>query len=133
MFYYNSLLDGSIPMQQQQHQTNKIYTEFFLDRCQFGWSYFPVWIYCSLNHWHVCVWCVRVFKRWMRDKRPRLLLLFRLFDWLLTKERHSKLGITCCVYYQPTSLDRTYLYAHTASSLPCWAKQRLDFSNPRYY
>lgn len=89
MFYYNSLLDGSIPMQQQQHQTNEKHTRTtrkFLDRCQFGWSYFPVWMYRSLNHWHVraCAFTF-VFEMWMRDKRPRL-LLFRLFDWLWTKK-----------------------------------------------
>lgn len=89
MFYYNSLLDGSIPMQQQQHQTNEkhtLTTRKCLDRCQFGWSYFPVWMYRSVACSCLCVCSFTfVFEMWMRDKRPRL-LLFRLFDWLLTKK-----------------------------------------------
>lgn len=95
-------------MDQYQCNSSTITNRIFLDRCQFCWSYFPVWM-LFLERACMCI-------RWMRDKRPRLIISdIRL---IVNKERYLKLGITCCVYYQPL-IEATCACAHTATSLIC--------------
>lgn len=98
MFYYNSL-------QWQREKwsilnTTKEIHKF--DRCLFGWSYFPVWIpipYDMLQNEMI-----------KGKKRPQR---FWYSNWLLTKGNHFKLGITCCVYYQPLQrINNQHTYAH---------------------
>lgn len=72
------------------------------DQCLCIWSYFPVWIpqfSCTSCQMLLFVSYLPSLKmKWSRNKRPQYV---PWFDWLWTKGRHWKLGITCCVYYQP--------------------------------